>query len=145
MKKDRLRDNKDSIHSLDDLIAARSRGTSHLSEDSDSLSDDLDLSDEMDVEEALTFPHPRRKKSEAIDLMDTPHEDEMDEDWEDQDLLPSDYQRYYDDGTSTDPRDEPDEVAEDQIRTIDHLSLTQTAPEPEIETMPSVFTPDEEL
>lgn len=144
MKKDRLRDNTDRIHKLDDLIAARDRGASHLSEDSDSLSDDLDIPEDTDVDEALTFPHPRHKKSEEIELMDTPNVDDMDEDWEDQDILPSDYQHYYDEATSTDARDEPDEVAEDQIHTIDHLSLSQTAPEPEIETMPNIFTPEEE-
>ncbi len=144
MKKDRLRNDSDKIRSLNDLIAARDRGASHLSEDSDSFSEDLDIPEDTDVDEALTFPHPRHKKSEQIDLMDTPHEEDMDEDWENQDLLPSDYQHYYDEATSTDSRDEPDEVAEDQIHTIDHLSLRLTEPEPEIETMPNVFTPEEE-
>lgn len=144
MKKDRLRDDSDKIHNLDDLIEARNPGSSHMVTDSDSFSRDLDIPDSTDVDEALTFPHPHHKKSEDIDLMDTPHEEDMDEDWEDQDILPSDYQHRYDEASTTDVRDDDDEVAEDEVHHIDHLSLDQLSGEPPIETMPDRFSPDGE-
>lgn len=144
MKKDRLIEDKDEIHNLDDLIEARNPGTSHLASDPDAFSRDFELPEDTDVEEALTFPHPKRRKSETIELMDTPHKEDMDEDWDDQDILPSDYSHHYEEATLTDPRDDEDAVAEDQMRTMDHLDLNQTADEPEIEVMPKSFKPDED-
>lgn len=142
MKKDRLREDKDEIRNLDDLIEAREPYRSHTGEDTDSVRD-VDIPDSTDVGEALTFPHPKRKKSESIDLMSTPHAEDMDEDWDDQDILPSDYSHHYEEATLADPRDDEDAVAKDQIDQFDHLSLDQTADEPEIEVMPSHFTPGE--
>lgn len=143
MKKDRLREDKDEIHNLDDLIQAREPDTSHIAQDRDSLDRDVEIPESNDVDDALTFPHPKHKKSEKIELMDTPNEKDMDEDWDDQDILPSDYSHYYNEATSADVRDDPDEVAEDQIHTVDHLSLDQIEGEPEVEVMPDRFTPDE--
>lgn len=68
----------------------------------------------------------------------------MDEDWDDQDILPSDYSHHYEEATLADPRDDEDAVVEDQMRMIDHLDLDQTADEPEIEVMPKNFTPEGE-
>ncbi len=144
MKKDRLREDKDEIHSLNDLIEARSRHTSHIADDTDSLQRDLDLPDDTDVDEALTFPHPKRKKTEDIELMSTHHEEDMDEAWDDQDILPSDYSHHYEEATLADPRDDEDAVVEDQIRLVDHLSLEQIEDEPEVEVMPKNFTPEDE-
>jgi hypothetical protein len=135
MKKDRLRDDSEEIHNLDDLIEARDPGH-HAS--------DLEVPEDTDVDEALTFPHPHRRNLEEIDLMDTPHEENMDEDWKDQDILPSDYAHGYSEATTTDVRDDNDEIAEDQVHTMDHPSLDQIFEEIPIETMPGVFTPDEE-
>jgi hypothetical protein len=135
MKKDRLRDDKEEIHNLDDLIEARDP-TTHAS--------DLEVPDDTDVDEALTFPHPHHKKSEEIELMDTPHEENMDEDWADQDILPSDYAHGYDEATTTDLRDDTDEIAEDAVHMIDHPSLDEISEETPVETMPDAFTPDEE-
>lgn len=144
MKKDRLREDKDEIHNLDDLIEAREPHTSHMAEDKDSFSSDVDVPESNDVDDALTFPHPKHRKSEDIDLMDTPHEEDMDEDWDNQDILPSDYSHNYSEATTADVRDDQDEVAEDQIHTVDHLRLEQIEDEPEVEVMPDKFTPDEE-
>ena len=135
MKKDRLRDDSEEIHNLDDLIEARDPGH-HAS--------DLEVPDDTDVDEALTFPHPHHKKSEKIELMDTPNEENMDEDWADQDLLPSDYAHGYNEATTTDLRDDNDEIAEDAVHIIDHPSLDEIAGETPGETMPDIFTPDEE-
>jgi len=144
MKKDRLREDKDEIHNLDDLIEAREPYTSHAGEETDSFSRDVEIPESIDVDDALTFPHPKHKPSESIDLMDTPHEEDMDEDWTDQDILPSDYSHGYNEATTADVRDDADELAQDQIHTVDHPSLDQIEGEPEIEVMPGKFTPDEE-
>lgn len=143
MKKDRLRDDNDKIHNLDDLIDARNPGSSHMASDRDSLEVDFEIPEDTDVDEALTFPHPHHKKPDEIELMDTPHEENMDEDWDDQDLLPSDYSHAYSEATTTDVRDEEDEIVEDEVHTMNHLSLDQTENEEPIEIMPSHFTPDE--
>lgn len=125
MKKDRLRGDGEEIHNLDELIEARDPGSSHIGKDHGSLSNDFDIPSDTDVEEALTFPHPHHKKPVPIDLMDTPHEEDMDEDWSDQDLMPSDYSHGYSEATTTDVRDDADEIAEDEVHTMDHLSLDQ--------------------
>lgn len=139
MKKDWLRDDHQKIHNLDELIKARSPG---LSQGRDSLSTDIEIPDDTDVEEALTFPHPHHKKPKPIDLMDTPHEEDMDEDWTDQDLMPSDYSHGYSEATTTDVRDEADEIAEDEVHAMDHLSLDQMSTQTPTEIMPNQFTPD---
>jgi hypothetical protein len=144
MKRDRLRDDKEEIHNLDELIDARNPGTSHISRDIDALECDFEIPEDMDVDEALTFPHPHHEKSEHIELMDTPHEADMDEDWADQDVLPTDYAHGYSEATTTDVRDDLDEIAEDQVHTIDHPSLDEIGNKTPGETMPGVFTPDEE-
>lgn len=144
MKKDRLRDDSQQIHNLDELIEARNPGSLHISRDTDSLGPDLDVAKDTDVEQALTFPHPHRKKPDEIDLMDTPHEENMDEDWADQDILPSDYAHGYSEATTTDPRDDSDEIAEDKVHTMDHLALDQLSGEVPTEFMPDNFVPDEE-
>jgi hypothetical protein len=135
MKNDPLRDDREEIHNLDELIEARTPNPS---------SSDLDVPEDIDVDEALTFPHPHHAQPEEIDLMDTPHQENMDEDWADQDILPSDYAQAYNDATTTDPRDDVDEIAEDELRALGHPSLDQFSRETPIETMPGVFTPDEE-
>ena len=144
MKKDRLRNDTDRIHNLDDLIEARQEGGSHMTDDVDAFETDVDVPDDTDVDEALTFPHPKHKKKEQIELMDSPNKENLDEDWDDQDMLPSDYSHHYEEATSADPRDDEDEVVEDQMRTVDHLTLDQIADEPEVEVMPKNFSPDEE-
>jgi hypothetical protein len=141
MKKDQFRDDGEEIHNLDDLIEARDP-TPHAS--------DLGVPEDTDIDEALTFPHPhhdqheKHKEIENIELMDTPNERNMDEDWADQDLLPSDYAHGYDEATTTDLRDDNDEIAEDAVHMIDHPSLDEMSEETPVETMPDVFTPDEE-
>lgn len=144
MKKDRLRDDRDRIHHLDDLIDARSPAISHIATNRDSLENDFEIPEDTDVEEALTFPHPHHKKPETIELMDTPHEADLEEDWNDQHLLPSDYSHGYSEATTADVRDDSDEIAEDQVHMIDHLSLDQMSDEPPIEVMSNMFSPEEE-
>jgi len=115
-----------------------------MTDDTDSLESDVDVPDDTDVDEALTFPHPKHKKSEDIELMSIRHEEDMDEDWDNQDILPSDYSHHYEEATLADPRDDEDAVVEDQMRAVDHLTLDQTADEPEVEVMPKQFSPTDE-
>lgn len=148
MKEDRLRKDADEIHNLDDLVDARSEQISHFAKDRDALDEDVDIPDDMDVEEALTFPHPKRKRSEVedIDLMDTPHEDEIEDDqvvWEDEEFLPSDYSQRYNQEISTHATDNEDEVAEEELHDIAHIRMSEISGEMTVERMPNKFTPDE--
>ncbi len=146
MKKDRLRHDKDEVHNLDDLIEARNEGTSHIARDIDAFDKDIDIPEDTDVDEALTFPHPKNHKREEIDLMDTPHEEDMEDDqdvWDDSNMLPSDYSDDYDDALSVFPTDDEDALAEEQIHDMSHVRLGELSDEPTIERMPNVFTSDE--
>jgi hypothetical protein len=143
MKKDRLRNDDQEIHNLDDLIEARSPGPPHIREDRDALENDFELPEDTDVEEALTFPHPHHKKPD-VETLDPLDEANMDEDWKDQDIMPSDYAHDYSEATTTDIRDDTDEIDEDEVHTMDHLSLDQISDERPTEVMPDDFAPDEQ-
>lgn len=145
---DRLRKDADDINNLDDLIDARSERTSHIANDIDSLERDVDIPEDIDVDEALTFPHPKHKKRvEDVDLMSTPDEDDMEDDqddWSHQEFLPTDYAHDYSEGSSTDPRDDEDAKAQDVIHNIPPVTADEIARQRELEIMPSHFTVDEE-
>ena len=147
MKHDRLRRDRDEIHNLDDLIEARAEHTSHFTDDTNSLQEDVELPEDTDVEDALTFPHPhRKKKEEPPDLMTTPHARDMADDqpeWTEQELLPSDYAHGYDEGSTSDPNDDRDEVLEERLHEIWHVDTEDMADEPPIEQMPGKFVPEE--
>lgn len=146
MKHDRLRRDRDEIHNLDDLIEARAEHTSHFADDVDSLEENLELPEDTDVGDALTFPHPHRKKEEPTDLMDTPHERDTEDDqveWAEQEMLPSDYAHGYDDGSTADPNDDRDEVLEERLHEISHAEMADLEDEPQIEQMPNNFVPEE--
>ncbi|MHB9035696.1 MAG: hypothetical protein ACYC64_03455, partial [Armatimonadota bacterium] len=97
-KDDRLHKDRDEIHNPEDMIDAHSERTSHFGGDVDAHEVDIEISEEIDVDEALTFPHPKHKKTEDIDLMDTPHKQDTNEEWSwgDQDFQPEDYEHGYD-------------------------------------------------
>ena len=146
MKPDALHEDRDEIHNLDDLIEARRSAVSRFGDDADSLQD-IDLPDSVDVEEALTFPHPKHKKSLRIDLMSVPHEEDMEDDqaqWAEQEILPTDYSHAYNDGTSTLATDDEDEIQEQRLHDAGRLDVEQVAEELPIEQMPSKFTVDEQ-
>ena len=147
MRKDRLRSDRDEIHNLYDLIAARKANTSHFANDVDSLGEGPDLSEDADVDEALTLPHPKHKQSEEIELIDTHHAEEMEDDqnqWASQEFLPCDYMHDYSEATSTFVSDDQDEIAEERVHEFSHVKVEEVAEEPPIEQMPRKFTPDEE-
>lgn len=144
MRKDRLRDDREEIHNLDDLIDARDEQTSHITADRDAFEQDVEIPEDIDVDEALTFPHPKSHKSEDIDLMDTPHAEDMDDEWDSQDIQPSDYSHDYNEGTSVYPTDNVEEMIEEEIHETGHVRVNETADENPVELMPDKFTPDEE-
>jgi len=144
MKKDRLRDDRAEIHNLDDLIDARSENPSHMARDSDSLADDVEIPDSLDVNEALTFPHPKHKPDQNPELMGAPYEVDMDEDWDAQDVQPTDYGHAYDEGTDAHLTDDPDELAGEQVHEMGIVDVSEVSGKPAIEIMPPRFEPDEE-
>ncbi len=144
MRNDRLRRDKDELHNLDDLINARQEHISHIGQDIDAFGEDIRIPDDIDVDEALTFPHPKHKKTENVELMDTPHEEDMDEDWDAQDIQPTDYEHDYNEAINTYATDNPDEIAEDEIHLMGHVDEDEVASEETTDIMPSKFTPDEE-
>ena len=144
MKKDRLHDDKQEIHNLEDLLNARDERRSHFSGDIDSFEEDIEIPEDIDIDEALTFPHPKHKKhGEDVDLMDTPHKEDMDEDWADQDIQPSDYSHGYDEGTTVFPNDDMDDIIQEQIHSSSQWEINDIDSEPEIEVMPKHFSLDE--
>ena len=143
MKKDRLHDNKEEIHNLEDLLKARDERRSHFSGDIDSFEEDIEISEDIDVDDALTFPHPKHKKPvEDVDLMDTPHKEDLDEEWADQDIQPADYSHGYDEGTTVFPNDDLEPIFQEQIHDASQWEVEDIADEPEIEIMPDKFSPD---
>ncbi|MEN6522041.1 MAG: hypothetical protein ABFD46_12940 [Armatimonadota bacterium] len=148
MPKDRLRHDHDNVENLDDIIEARSGGTSHFARDIDSAEKDFDLPEDLDVDDALTFPHPKHKKdpNANVELMDTPREDDIDINWAEsaEDMLPSDYEDDYDDALTTNLSDE-DEVADDQMDQIGSLNADDIIyEEPMVSRMPKGFRAEEE-
>lgn len=150
MKKDRLREDRDEIHNLDDIIQARDPTTSHVARDVDAFGYDVEIDEDTDVDEALTYPHPRHDPHQAhaeienIELMGTPNKLDTDEEWADQDILPTDYAQGYDQVTTTDVRDDEDEIAEERVHEIAHPSLDEIADKEPIELLPNKFAPDGE-
>lgn len=144
MKEDRLRKDKDEIHNLEDLIDARTERTSHFADDVDAFERDIDIPEDIDVDEALTFPHPKRKKTEDVELMDTPNPDNIEQDWDEQDMQPADYEHDYNEASTTYATDDMDQVVRSDVHVISQVAPDEVADEEPIELMPSKFTPDEE-
>jgi hypothetical protein len=150
MRNDRLRRDADEIHNPDDLIEARSEGTSHISDDVDAFEEDLDMSEEIDVDHALTFPHPkdrhgREKEGDSTGIPDErPNELDTDENWDAQDIQPSDYEHEYEEATDTHATDDMDEVMEEVVHEIGWVMPMQVRDEEPTELMPTNFEPDEE-
>ena len=142
MKKDRLRDDRQEIRNLRDLINAREPQTSHFAKDIDALDVDFELPEDLDVDAALTFPHPKTRKDEP-ETLDKFDEDNMDEAYDDPDLLPSDYSHQYSEAATTDPRDDRDEIAEEEIESIEHLTIGQIEDERSTEVLSDDFEPAE--
>jgi hypothetical protein len=144
MKRDRLREDKAEIHNLDDLIDARSEHPSHDALEIDDFGEGSEIADAVDVDDALTFPHPKHKPDEHVLLMSTPNEIDMDEDWDAQDIQPSDYEHSYDEGTDAHLTDDQDETACEIIHDLGVVELSQVGDKPPLDMMPSRFEPDEE-
>jgi hypothetical protein len=146
MKNDRLRHDAAEIHNPDDLIDARSEGRSHFARDVDAFEEDMDLSEDIDVDHDLTFPHPKDKhgRDRAVPLMGTPNELDSDGDWDAQDAQPTDYEHDYSDGTNAYATDNPDEIIEEEMHVIGHVTSKDISEEEPTEVMSPKFSPDEE-
>lgn len=146
MPKDRLKHDEDDVEQLGDIIEARGEGTSHFARDTDAFDKDLDIPEDIDVDDALNFPHHKKKKNEleGIDLMSNPRADDMDINWVDsqQEMLPSDYSIDYEDALTTNMLDE-DEVAEEEIDFIGEARTDDVSGIPMVEKMPRGFQPEE--
>ena len=144
MRKDRLRNDRAEIHTLGDLIDARKERTSQIAAGVGPFGEDIEIPEDIDVDEALTFPHPHHRKAQTVDLMDTPHEEDLDEDWDARDLQPTDYEHEYEEATDAHMTDDLDRVADEQIHSISRLQMKDVADQTPVEIMPSRFSPDEE-
>jgi hypothetical protein len=148
MPEDRLRRDRDDVENLEDLIEARNEGTSEFARDVDAFDKDMDIPEDIDVDDALTFPHPKHKvdPNADVDLMDTPRKDEIDINWAEsqQDLLPSDYMDDYDDAVTTQATDNADDAAEDEVRHIGDLNTDDLIDEtPIVASLPRNFSPED--
>ena len=138
MSDDRLRKDNKVIHNLEDLIEARAAITSHIAADIDSLLSDILIPDDVDVNEALTFPHPKRQPKPVS----MPTVEDLDEDWDAQDILPSDYSHNYDEAIDAHNEDELDALAQEIIHQLGVISSEEIVSEQEIEIMPEQFAPE---
>ena len=139
MAKDRLRKDAEEIHNLSDLFEARAEHTS-----TDALEEDMELPENLDVDDALTFPHPKHKHPEDDpDIKERLDEANMDEDWADQDILPQDYGEGYDELITTYAGDDADEVMEERKHLLAGVPMEEITEEPTIDVMPDKFTPEE--
>ena len=147
MKNDRLRKNYDDIDNLKDVLKAHSGQTSHIAQDIDSFESDIDIPEDIDVDEALTFPHPKHKKAEEeVVLLGSPDPtgaDEDQDDWMHQEFLPSDYSEGFDEMISTSPEDDEDGEMQSRVHNKSLISMEQIAEEKEFEVMPKKFTSKE--
>ncbi len=148
MPDDRLRHDRDDVENLEDLIDARGESTSHIAHDRDAFGKDLEIPEDVDVDEALTFPHPKRKvdPNADVDLMGTPHKEDIDINWEESqyDMLPSDYMDNYDDAVTTHLSDDDDEERESVEELGDVTTGDVVYGVPIVTTMPKGFQPVDE-
>jgi hypothetical protein len=125
MSKQRPDDYIEPIFNLEDLIDAREERVSAFSDDVDGLPD-IDQQPDVDVEDALTFPHPHRDQSRAgseADDTDKPGKEDIGFDYRDnlEETLPSDYSEPYADALSTELED-ADVVAEEEIHELGEMT-----------------------
>ena len=149
MPNDRLRHDHDNVEDLDDLIEARDEGTSHLAWDIDSAEKDFEIPEDIDVDDALTFPHPKHKKNPNadIDLMGTPREHDTDVNWAEsqEEMLPTDYEEAFNEMLTTIPEDE-EIAAEEQIEDMGEIKPDEPIEDEAVEiSIPEKkFRPDED-
>ncbi|MDO8682638.1 MAG: hypothetical protein Q7N50_04065 [Armatimonadota bacterium] len=125
MPKDRLEDDNDRVFNLEDLIEAREERASAFADDVDALEDVAPT--DVDIQDALTFPHPKHNHEEAareVETMDTPREEDVGFDYQDsqEEMLPVEYTENYSELITTHLADDEDEIAEEQIEEIGELS-----------------------
>ncbi|MCX6344249.1 MAG: hypothetical protein NT018_04155 [Armatimonadetes bacterium] len=146
MKNDRLREDNDNIQNLDDIIDAHDERKLYAPDEIDALEEDVEIGEVVDVDEALTFPHPKRHVTADVELMSTRRKKDMDEPWRmaDRDMLPTDYEEHYSDAVDTYATDNMDEIVEEHVHELGMVTQEMVGDEPALEVMPNKFTPDEE-
>ena len=107
------------VFNLEDLIEARDERV-------------LASADDVDVDDALTFPHPH--KQPQVDALDMPNKDDVGFDYQDsiEEALPTDYAEPYADALSTELADN-EVVAEKQLHELGELTPADLADSLEIE------------
>jgi hypothetical protein len=123
-------DEMEPVDNLNDLIRAREERRSALSDDVDGMEDVQ--STDVDVDDALTFPHPKQNHEEttpSVELMDTPREEDVGFDYDDSEaeMLPSEYTEPYSEMTTTHLTDDEEELAEEQVGELGEVSADDFA------------------
>jgi hypothetical protein len=116
-------DYSEPVTNLEDLIEAREERTSAFADDVDGLPD-LDERADVDVEDALTFPHPHRKDRQSSEPEDVEAPDnDVGFDYQDNvhETLPSDYSEPYSDAMSTEVED-AEVVGEEELHEIGEMT-----------------------
>lgn len=135
MKEHLFSDNTEPVRKLEDLIEVRvERG--HVG----TFDEEIEVSEDVDVDDALTFPHPRHGHRELA--AETSDEDTDSE--EEQDVQPTDYSHYYDEATDAHRTDEEEEIIEEEIHVVGHVSVDEMVDGCVTRVMSNTFTPDED-
>ncbi|MCE5322690.1 hypothetical protein LLG46_05155 [bacterium] len=144
MREDRTRDETDRIHNPEDIINKHDERRAHYAGDVDAFEPDVEIDEELDINDVLTFPHPKRKKTGEIGPAF--NKEDTDEDWDmiDQDFQPEDYEHGYEGGSTTFATDNMDEIVEERVHEMGHLASDDVPVETEVEVMPNKFEPDKE-
>lgn len=144
MPNDRPEDQSDEIINLYDLIEAREERTSAFADDIDGV-EDVRRTD-VDVDDALVFPHNHKRESKApdIDLLDTPHEEDVGFDYQDssEEMLPSDYGEPYADAISTSIDDE-EIVVEENLEDLGEMTPDDLLYDVQVIDIPDEGVPSE--
>lgn len=152
-KENQSDDEREPVKKLWDIIDARDERRSAFADDIDNK-EDIELPDDIDVNDALTFPHPHSKQSKrrrAVDAdlsgttdefipADEQNESDFDYDDSTDEMLPTDYAGAYNEAMSTDVSDSDDEEVEDIIDNAGDITTTDIIYEDEIpEPLPGSF------
>jgi len=116
------------VFNLSDLVEAREERTSAFSDDVDGLPDALPS--DVDIDDALTFPHRHRgPQEEPPQLMDTPRAEDVGFDYHDssEEMLPSDYGENYSEVLTTRLTDNSDELAGEEMENLGNVTIDDFA------------------
>jgi len=124
-----LKDYADQVFNLEDLIEARQERRSAFSED---VGGRVDMPrTHVDVDEALTFPHPHRslEESRRLKSMVRPRAEDINFGYRDssEEMLPSDYGEGYSEVLTTRLTDNADELAGEALEDLSDVTFDDFA------------------